>query len=227
MGNTKVVVKAVEQKPEETAYSIVSAEATGAKTITVTLNKAVADATKVTAAVKKGSATKDSKFAAEGEKVVITTDTKLMAGTYTVTIGGLEETDLTATVEVAKDETLTSYEIGAELIADADVSTTGYIYYKALNQYDEMMNADAPSATWTFSSAKPEVVTTATADREGCFKVTDINTSLAIIGTKGNVILVDQNAGVNKTGEVVYSSPATAAEVTVDGLYNTAKSEFL
>ena len=227
MGNTKVVVKEAAQKqPEETAYSIVSAEVTGAKTITVTLNKAVADATKVTAAVKKGSAAKDSKFAAEGEKVVITTDTKLMAGTYTVTIGGLEETDLTATVEVAKDETLTSYEIGAELIADADVSTTGYIYYKALNQYGEMMNADAPSATCTFSSAKAEVMTTATADREGCFKVTDINTSLAIIGTKGNVILVDQNAGVNKTGEVVYSSPATAAEVTVDGLYNTAKSTF-
>ena len=89
-----------------------------------------------------------------------------------------------------------------------------------------MMNADAPTVTCTFSSDKPEVAVTATATREGRIDVKNINPSLAIIGTKGNVILVDQTAGVNKTGEVVYSAAATAAEVKVDGLYNTAKSAF-
>ena len=210
----------------EDKYSIVSAEATGAKTITVTLNKAIADATAVKATVKKGATAKDSTFTAEGTKIIITTDTKLIAGSYNVTVSGLEATDLTATVEVAKDETLTTYEIGKELIADATTSTSGSIYYKALNQYGEMMTADAPQVTCSFTSVNPTVAVTATANREGRIDVVNINSSLAILGTKGTVVLVDQNLGVNATGEVAYSSAATAAEVKIEGMYNTAKSAF-
>ena len=150
----------------------------------------------------------------------------MVVGTYSVAIGGLETSDLTASVEVAKDETLTSYEIGKELIADADSSTNGSIYYKALNQYGEMMTADAPNVTCSFTSEKVNVEVTATATREGKLRITNINTSLAILGTKGTVVLVDQNLGVNTTGEVTYSAAATAAEVKVDGMYNSAKSAF-
>ena len=219
----KVVVKAVPQEEEKLTMT---ASVTGAKTIVAEFNKTIASPSAVKVTVKKGAANKDAKFVIEGSKITITTDTKLMAGTYTVSVEGVDTTAMTADVVVEKDETLTSYEISGELIADADASTKGSIYYKALNQYGEMMNADAPTVTCTFSSDKPEVAVTATATREGRIDVKNINTSLAIIGTKGNVILVDQTAGVNKTGEVVYSAAATAAEVKVDGLYNTAKSAF-
>lgn len=219
---TKAVVKEAE-KPDE-AYKINSATATGVKTITVELNKAVANAPSLSAIVKKGAATRDSKFAVDGSKIVITMDTKLMAGTYNVTIDGLEATALTADVAVEKDETLTSYEISENLSMASDTATDSAIcYYSALNQYGEPMVADEPNVSTSFSS-KVSIERVATDSVKGKILVKEIPTILAIQGTKGTVVLVDKNNGVTTTKEVVISAAATAAEATVVGTYNTASS---
>ncbi len=220
----RCVVKA-EKKPVEEAYKINSATATGVKTITVELNKAVADATKITKVdVKKGTAARDSKFTVDGSKIVIKMDTKLMAGTYTVTVEGLEAAALTADVAVEKNETLTSFEISPNLTLENKGATeTAICNYSALNQYGEPMVADAPSVSTSFSSVA-NIERVATATTKGKIKVDKIPAVLAIQGTKGTIVLVDKNNGVNTSAEVTLSAAATAAEATVVGTYNTASS---
>ncbi len=221
----RCVVKA-EKKPVEEAYKINSATATGVKTITVELNKAVADATKITKVdVKKGTAARESKFTVDGSKIVIAMDAKLTAGAYNVTIEGLEATALTADVTVEKDETLTSFEIADYITAKSATETSiGYIKYAALNQYGEKMMSSEPTVTCSFGKVdgqKPKKAATATA--EGIIEVKEISPMLAIIGTKGTVVLVG-DMGITATKEISYNSAATASTVEIAGTYhkNTA-----
>lgn len=214
---TKVVVKAVDE-----AYRINSAEATGVKTITVTLNKAVADATAVKATVKKGAANRGCKATVDGATITLAMTAKLIAGDYDVTISGVADTDLTATVNVAKDETLTSFYIGENLIQTATNASSGCIYYAALNQYGEKMNAGDPTPNCTFGETS--VADSATADAYGKIEVKNIPSILAIQGTTGTLVLVDNNTGVNATATVTFSNPATASEVEIVGFYNANKS---
>ncbi len=216
---TKAVVKEAE-KPDE-AYKINSATATGVKTITVELNKAVANAASVSAVVKKGTAARESKFTVDGSKIVIAMDAKLTAGEYTVTLEGLEATALTANVNVEKDETLTSFEIADYIVAKSTTATTtGTIKFAALNQYGEKMVSTEPTVTCSFGTvANQKPVKPATATAEGVIEVTDISPMLAIIGTKGTVVLVG-DMGVTATKEISYNSAATASTVEVAGTYH-------
>ena len=207
---TKVVVKEVVTK-----QAIVSAEATGVKTITLTMAKDVASvASPVAIAVKKGT---------------LAMDTKLIAGDYVVTVKGLETEDLTATVAVAKDETLTTYEISEELAMRTSSATDKAVaYYWALNQYGEHMVADEPQVTSSFSSgADTRINRTATATVAGEIYIDNIPTVLAIKGTKGTIVLVDKTSGVNKNQEVVISDCATATKATFVGAYDTTKSKIV
>ena len=215
----RCVVKA-EKKPVEEAYKINSATATGVKTITVELNKAVADATKITKVdVKKGTAARESKFTVDGSKIVIAMDAKLTAGAYNVTIEGLEATALTADVTVEKDETLTSFEISDYIVAESNKATTnGIIRYAALNQYGEKMVSSEPNVTCSFGQAKIDKVATATA--EGKIKVTNIPDMLAIVGTKGTVVLVSNDTGISATKEISYNVAATPSTVEIAGTYH-------
>ncbi len=215
----RCVVKA-EKKPVEEAYKINSATATGVKTITVELNKAVADATKITKVdVKKGTAARESKFTVDGSKIVIAMDAKLTAGAYNVTIEGLEATALTADVTVEKDETLTSFEIADYITAkSATTSGVGYIKYAALNQYGEKMMSSEPTVTCSFGQAKIDKAATATA--EGRIVVEKIPVMLAIIGTKGTVVLVSNDTGISATKEISYNAAATPSTVEIAGTYH-------
>ena len=215
----RCVVKA-EKKPVEEAYKINSATATGVKTITVELNKAVADATKITKVdVKKGTAARESKFTVDGSKIVIAMDAKLTAGAYSVTVEGLEATALTADVTVEKDETLTSFEIADYIVAESNKATTnGIIRYAALNQYGEKMVSSEPTVTCSFGQATVDKAATATA--EGKIKVTNIPSMLAIVGTKGTVVLVSNDTGISATKEISYNVAATPSTVEIAGTYH-------
>ena len=148
-------------------------------------------------------------------------DAKLTAGEYTVTLEGLEATALTANVNVEKDETLTSFEIADYIVAKSTTATTtGTIKFAALNQYGEKMVSTEPTVTCSFGTVanqKPSKPATATA--EGVIEVTDISPMLAIIGTKGTVVLVG-DMGVTATKEISYNSAATAATVEIAGTYH-------
>jgi hypothetical protein len=199
-----------------------TAEVTGVKTIVATLSKAPADASAVKVAVKKGTADRQSTFTIDGTKITISMAAKLIAGDYTVTVSGVETEDLTATVNVAKNETLTSFYIGENLIQDTANASSGAIYYAALNQYGEKMNANTPTVNCTFGTVGN--VTAATADKNGKIPVSEIPSILCIKGTTGTVVLVDSNTGVSTTGTVTFSDPATASEIEVAGIYNANKS---
>ncbi|MGN0337372.1 MAG: hypothetical protein ACI4EE_07765 [Lachnospiraceae bacterium] len=189
------------------------------------------DNAKVT--LKKNATTKDSKATCEGKIITIKTDTKLTAGDYTITIAGLEVEDLTATVNVEKNEYLKSYKVDEHLIAGGTyVNTWGYVYYQALNQYDEPMNADKPTVTCSFAT-KTDVTRTASATQEGIIEIghsavtgEQIPATLAIAGTSGTIVLVDANNGVNNSANITWSTAATADKVEVAGMYSTSKSKF-
>ena len=211
----RCVVKA-EKKVDE-AYKITSASATGVKTITVELNKDITNAASLSAVVKKGTAKRESKFTVEGSKVIIAMDAKLTAGAYTVTLEGLEATALTADLTVEKDETLTTFEIADYIVAkSAEATTTGTIRFAALNQYGEKMATSNVTPTCSFGDAKIDKYPSATA--EGKIEVTGINPVLAIVGTKGTIVVVG-DMGVNATKEISYNVAATASTVEIAGTY--------
>lgn len=224
--NLKVAVKAAPVEKQ----AIVSAEATGVKTITLTMAKDVASvASPVAITVKKGTSTKEFTPTAEGKTITLAMDTKLIAGDYAVTIKGLEAEDLNATVTVAKDETLTTYEISNELAMRTSSATDQAVaYYWALNQYGEHMVADEPQVTSSFSAGTDTFIhRTATATVAGEIYVNNIPTVLAIKGTKGTIVLVDKTSGVNVNKEVVVSDCATATKATWVGAYDTTKSKIV
>ena len=202
-----------------------TAEATGVKTITVNFNKAIEDVSKVKVTVKKGATAKDCTATVDGSKITLAMDTKLIAGTYTVSVEGVAETAMTADVVVEKDETLTTFEISPNLTMATSTATDSAIcYYSALNQYGEPMTTDTPDVSSSFSS-KTVISRVATASVKGKISITEIPTVLAIQGTTGTIVLVDKNTGVNTSATVTVSAAATASEATVVGTYNTASSK--
>lgn len=216
----KVVVKA---KAEE--KMTMTAEATGAKQITVTFNKAIADASKVKATVKKGTADRACKATVDGTKIVLAMDAKLVQGTYTVSVEGVDTAAMTADVVVEKDETLTSFKVSSVAAmgrlndANATVATdSAIITYDALNQYGERMNVSNPQVSCTLGTAAVTKAASATASGE--ITVTKMPTIMAIQGTKGTVILVDKNSGVNLNAEVTVSTSSTPATLELVGVYN-------
>ena len=216
------MVKEAAQQPQPEEALTMTASVKGVKTIELDFNKAIAspDAVKVT--VKKGTADRECKATVDGSKITLAMTAKLIAGEYTVTVSGAADTDLVATVTVEKDETLTSFYIGENLIQTTMNATAGYIYYAPLNQYGEKMNANDPTANCTFGEY--DKTDSASATGNGKIWIKNIPSILAIKGTTGTLVLVDSTTGVSSTGTVTFSDPATASEVEMTGFYNANKS---
>ena len=207
-----------------------TASVKGVKTIELDFNKAIASSAAVKVTVKKGTAARDCKATVDGAKITLAMDAKLTAGTYDVSVEGVDASAMTASVVVEKDETLTSYAVSDHIVAlTAGAATEASIKYSALNQYGEKMVASNPQVSCSFgkvvaSAGSPSVTnkaaTVATATKEGEIIVSDINTVLSIVGTKGTVVLVDPTLGVTTTKEVTFSAPATASELEMVGTYH-------
>ena len=202
-----------------------TAEATKAKEITVTFNKPIADASKVKATVKKGSADRACKATVDGSKIILAMDAKLIKGTYTVTVEGVADTAMTADVVVAKDEELTSYKVSSVATMQRDsadkskaATDAAIVTYEALNQYGERMSASAPQISCTLGTVAN--VKASTVNAAGSFEVNKIPAVMAVAGTKGTVVIVDRTNGVNATQEVTVSAAATPTTVEVAGVYN-------
>ncbi|NOU66770.1 hypothetical protein GC096_22240 [Paenibacillus sp. LMG 31461] len=132
------------------AASVKEVKGTGVKTVTVTLDRDV-DTTKATLALTKGSVAvaTTTKWSDDKKSATLTiTDSKLMAGEYTVTLAGLEASAIkTATGKfTAEDEKVTKLDfLGAnDTIALAD---TVIVKLKASNQYGEAASASAGNYT--------------------------------------------------------------------------------
>lgn len=202
-----------------------NASVTGVKTITVEFNKAIADASKVKATVKKGTADRACKATVDGSKITLAMDAKLIKGTYTVSVEGVADTAMTADVVVEKDETLTSFKVSsaATMARTSDANATpatnsAVVVFEALNQYNERMTVSDPQVSCTLGTAR--ISKSATATAAGEITISDMQAVMAIQGTKGTVILVDKNNGVNANAEVTVSAVATPATLEVAGVYN-------
>jgi hypothetical protein len=136
--------------PAGAKASVTEVKGTGVKTVTVKFNKAVDD-TKATLSLKKGSVAlaTTTKFADDKKSATITlTDTKLMAGDYTVTLGGLDATVIgTATgTFTAQDESVQKIEFVSANDTLA-LSNKVIVKLKATNQYGE--NASFSAGNYT------------------------------------------------------------------------------
>ncbi|MCZ8523326.1 MULTISPECIES: S-layer homology domain-containing protein [Paenibacillus] len=130
--------------------SVAEAKATGAKQVTVTFDRDV-DTAKAKLSLKRGGvdvAVESVKFADDKKSVVLTTETRLTAGTYTATLSGLEAAEIDkATAEfTAQDETVQKLEF---VNANDTVAKTNkaIIKLKASNQYGENTTLSASAYT--------------------------------------------------------------------------------
>lgn len=136
---------------EEKELKVTNVSAINAKTLKVEFNNAIAeqDQAKVTFDVKRGTiaTTVETTWAEDGKSVELARATNLLAGTYTVTVGGLE---------FAEGANVGTVEVEAQEIASLEIATDNVIIgnpvdlvYNAKDQYGEKMDVTADKIAWT------------------------------------------------------------------------------
>lgn len=148
-----------------TTVSITKAEAVGAKSIKVTLNGAIADPAKLNISVTRSGAavTAAAKWNEAKNEAVLTLESKMTEGKYTVRLdpvkdGGLTVAKENGSAEISvQDEKLTKI----EFTSASDVISQGKkvkIDFRALNQYNEQ--SDLPASRFTISTSPKLIVNT-------------------------------------------------------------------
>ncbi|MCX8130805.1 MAG: hypothetical protein N3I35_11975 [Clostridia bacterium] len=199
-----------------TALSATAAP-TGAKKLTVTFNQAV-DSTKATFDVKKGTIAvtkKETTWDSAKKAATIELNSKMTAGDYTVTVGGIEIATKEYKVTV-KDETVTKITLGTTLVMDrsnAKKATTGY---KVYNQYDEEITN---GTALTISAGKAQ--TSATANGSNATITLD-NTGGADFAKdeKVAVTAIHVSSGTNASAVLTVVDKASVAEIAIEKLWN-------
>lgn len=160
MSNTKVVVKAVEQKPDVPVVAdkleMSSLSATKANELTATFTNAVASTSAITIKVNKAGSTTaisgTTKWSDDTTSVVFTATANLTAGTYEMT--ATDSTDATKTTSktvAVENERVEEIKILNEVALTSKDKKTAYIYYDVLNQYGESLK-ESTTINWTVSS---------------------------------------------------------------------------
>ncbi|MFK7694771.1 hypothetical protein [Paenibacillus sp. HJGM_3] len=202
--------------------SVKEAKATGVSKVQVTLDKAV-DTAKATLTLKKGAATITTTATWSDDKKTATLalkDTKLSAGDYTVTLGGLEASEIaTASASFkAENETVSKIEFvtASEEIAKAPKVT---LKIKASNQYGEA--ASFPAGSYSYLVSANGTNPNLTKGDDGLLQLT-LNTSGADLLTGIGVVPItvyhnETRTTVTKTfkvGTEAYVAKVEAAEAT-------------
>lgn len=161
-------------KAEQQATKIASFAAVGAKKLEVKFSKAVADTSKASVSLKKGSNQVNHKltWAEDKKSVVIETTTKLTKGEYTVSVSGVEEKALESKVAVE----------------DEKVAKLAFTSDKA--PYDRALAEDPDN-----SNDNQAILFTLKAYNQYNEDITD-TTSLSVSASKGQVTSVDSKKGL-------------------------------
>ena len=236
MGNTKVVVKAVE-KPE--VKQEVTAAATGAKKVTVTFAKDLTTTSGVAIAVKKGStvlAQKSMTFS-DAKTAVVELNQSLTSGTYTAEVTGLEEGTMTADFSVESEEYVATIELKSDKApmegTDSGTASTidgsrkknqvASVGYVLKNQYDEVINTNVNAITWTVSTG----VTVTNNDYSykngaGSLTIKTATTTSFIPGNEVfiNAVLTNGTHVATMSGKVQIVLPANFDKANIAGVYN-------
>ena len=236
LGNTKVVVKAVE-KPE--VKQEVTAAATGAKKVTVTFAKDLTTTSGVAIAVKKGStvlAQKSMTFS-DAKTAVVELNQSLTSGTYTAEVTGLEEGTMTADFSVESEEYVATIELKSDKApmegTDSGTASTidgsrkknqvASVGYVLKNQYDEVINTNVNAITWTVSTG----VTVTNNDYSykngaGSLTIKTATTTSFIPGNEVfiNAVLTNGTHVATMSGKVQIVLPANFDKANIAGVYN-------
>lgn len=212
----KVTVKRIPVTVKEVKLAV-TAKQTGAKTIEVTANKALAADTKVT--VKKGNvqtalAEKTGvAISADGTKVTLTTAAKLTDGDYTITAG-----DVTCTVKAANEVVTSIKFLSDKAILQDTTNTTAVASYKVYNQFEEDVTDTAKSFIQVTGSeaTAPKAGQVLFTKASGKYNLTDVVAAVVIYRKDTNV--------VTQTATFKISNQSVVAELTVvDTAYNVDK----
>jgi hypothetical protein len=179
--------------------SITSVKATGVKTVVVSFDTEV-DTTKATLTLAKGAAAVSvtAKFADDKKSATLTlTDTKLKAGDYTVTLGGLDASAIKTSTGTftAQDETLQKLEFvtTSDTIADAK---NVVVKLKATNQYGE--NASFSPSSYTIMAGNNNDVNPRLGKASDGSLQLRLDTS-SLTGKQENVSVIPVNIWFNDT----------------------------
>lgn len=194
--------------------------AINAKTLKVTFNNAVSkeDQAKATFDVKRGSfaTSVTPTWAEDGKSVELGRTSNLIAGTYTVTVAGIElaEGKDTATVEV-KAQKISSLEIATDNIVKDGTAKVAYI---VKDQYGEKMDVNANTFAWsvvnlTDSTRIAEANPTA-------IKYLEIDTDGSDTTTKGVAVATNVGDVLRVTG-ILASDPTVKVvkEITISNVF--------
>lgn len=219
----KAIAAGVYVKP---VTATVTAAATGAKKITVTFSSAV-DSTKAAITVKKGTVavnTDSVVFAADNKSAVVTATTKLTKGDYTVSVAGLTDTALTATV-TAEDEKVAKINISSPKAPRlADDNKKAKVSYEVLNQYSEKMTGQ--SITWTVSTGI--AVANEVNNVTNCsFEITAAGGLDFIPGAIVYITGVQATSGTVLNGQVEIALASQADSVTFKGVWDKTNSKLV
>ncbi|MCZ8515492.1 S-layer homology domain-containing protein [Paenibacillus filicis] len=195
--------------PIVTNVSIVKAEATGAKTMTITLNGAIADTSKLNVSVLRGTTILigTPKWNDTKNQVTITLDGKFTEGTYTAKIEAVKDGGLTVTDKGTADVAVQNEKITKiEFVNASDTVAQGAkvrVAFKAYNQYNEV--SDLAASRFNIVTS-PDMVK----DVKGDQQALDVNVAAAVYGKTlvrdqlfaVTIIAPDNTAQASKTFKV-------------------------
>ena len=196
-----------EEKPVEEAKAtkIVEAKAATAKTVSVTFD-GVVDTTSATAIkLERGTTpiTVATKYADDAKSVLLTSDTSLAAGTYTVTVGSLESVSFNVT-----KQTPTSLNIVNTTIAN---QASARVYFQVLDQYGEVMEnyTDKKLTISAYNVTKGHAIAKGTVTKKDYFL---LNCSTETVAAGGSFL----NAIGDKISIVAYLTDNAAVACTTE-----------
>ncbi|MCZ8522608.1 MULTISPECIES: S-layer homology domain-containing protein [Paenibacillus] len=207
--------------------SVSEVKPTGVKTVTVNFNRDVTDAEKATLSLTKGSVpvATTAKWSDDKKSAVLTiTDTKLTAGTYTVTLGGLaaDAVDKTTAEFTAQDETVSKIEFvnANDTIAKGDKVL---INIKATNQYGENASYSAGAySVYSDTKANPTLKKLDNGDLQLTLNTSDASFQSGISIVPVNIYHTDTRVTATKNFKV--GTTAFISKVELGTLkYNNGK----
>ncbi|ULL16365.1 S-layer homology domain-containing protein [Paenibacillus sp. H1-7] len=190
-------------KPEVvTKVSINKAEVTGAKTIKVTLNGAIADTSKLTVGVTRGSTKIEAKPKWNDNKneVELTLDAKMTEGVYNVKLEAVKDGGLTVDKGSADVTAQTEKLTKLEFTTASDTIALGkevVIAFRALNQYNEQ--TDLPAARFDIRVNSDLTVKASNVEQSFTINTSDLERNDVISVT---VLTPEKTVQANKTFKI-------------------------
>lgn len=206
-------------KVKNTVVAEFASKAVGAKKVQVTFDKAI-DTTKATFTIKNptgGTVTiADTAFADDKKSATLTLASSIVAGEYTVSVGGIQDTALTTKFTGEAEKIADIKFTSDKAVQDRSVANNLAVttQFKITNQYGEDITK-AKQSSLSFTASKG----TLTLPSTGVIKLAHASDDFSV-GETVVVTALDTDSTKFASATLTVAVPSKVAEVTVDKLYN-------